>query len=191
MRVPAPLFAATAATAAAALLAIAGCSSVPPAAAPTVSVVNSLSFANAMSGKRDGLRSAWPMHQLAQTTEQFPLAQIKQCDQAGAACSWGVLNAKRTFGRVRAVPAGVALAYELVLDVDRSQRAHGKLQNAAMTIPADVGALALKRTVKREVVLEYGKVQRVELEHGISYELCALRLDAERKPIDTCAIDYI
>jgi hypothetical protein len=179
----------TAFLATAALLAVAGCTSVPPAASPTVSVVNSLSFANAMSGKRDGLRTAWPLHQLAQTTEQFPLAQIKQCEQA--VCSWGVLNARRTFGQVRAGPTGVALTYELVLDVDRSQRAHGKAQNAAMTIPADVAALQLKRTIKREVVLEFGKVQRIEIDHGISYALCALRLDAERKPIDTCPIDYI
>lgn len=175
---------------AAALLVLAGCASIPPAAVPTVSIVNSLSFTNAMSGKRDGLRTAWPMHQLAQTTEQFPLAQIKQCD-AGGACSWGVLKAKRTFGKVRALPNGVALAFDLVLDVERSQRAHGKGQNAAMTIPADVAALQLQRSVQRDVVLEYGKVQRVELEHGISYELCALRLDVQGQPLDTCAIDYI
>ena len=171
--------------------ALAGCTSVPPAATPAVSVVNSLSFTNAMSGKRDGLRSAWPMNQLAQTTEQFPLAQIKQCDQTTSACSWGVLSAKRTFGKVRSVPGGVVLSYELVLDIERSQRAHGKAQNAGMTIPADVPALQLKRTVKNEVTLEYGKVQRIELDHGIGYELCALRLDAERKAVDNCAIDYI
>jgi hypothetical protein len=172
-------------------LCAAGCSTVPPAGAPTVSIVNAISFDNAMSGKRDGLRSAWPMHQLAQTTEQFPLAQLKRCDAAGAACNWGVLSAGRTFGHVRAVPEGVALTVELVLDVDRSQRAHGLGQNAAMTIPADVGALSLKRTVRRDVVLEYGKVQRIEAEHGISYALCALRLDAAGKPVDTCAIDYL
>lgn len=176
---------------AAALLAVAGCASVPPVNTPAVSVVNSLSFSNAMSGKRDGLRSAWPMDQLAQTTEQFPLAQIKQCDKAGAACSWGVLSAKRTFGQVRSVPGGVALSYELVLDLDRSHRAHGKAQNAGMTIPADVPALQLKRTVTREVVLEFGKVQRIELDHGISYALCVLRLDASRKAVDKCEVDYI
>ncbi len=169
----------------------AGCASVPPADTPAVSIVNSISFSNAMSGKRDGLRSAWPMDQLAQTTERFPLAQIKQCDKAGAACSWGVLSARRTFGKVRPGPAGVALAYELVLDVDRSQRVHGKEQNVAMTIPADVPALQLKRTIAREVVLEYGKVQRIDIDHGISFELCALRLDAARQPLDKCEIDYI
>ncbi len=176
---------------AAVLLLAAGCKSVPPAATPTVSIVNSLSFDNAMSGKRDGLRSAWPINQLAQTTEQFPLAQLKRCDKATGACSWGVLNARRTVGKVRTLPAGVALEVELVLDVERSQRAHGKEQNAAMAIPADVTALELKRTVKRELVLEYGKVQRIDAEHGISYELCALRLDAARNPIDKCPIDYI
>ncbi len=60
-----------------------------------------------------------------------------------------------------------------------------------MAIPADVPALQLKRTVKRDVVLEYGKVERIDVEHGISFELCALRLDAARKAVDTCAIDYI
>jgi hypothetical protein len=175
---------------AAGLLVLAGCTSVPPATTPVVSIVNSLGFTNAMTGKRDGLRSAWPMDQLAQSTERFPLALIKQC-QGAAPCSWGVLNAQRTVGKVRPTPSGVTLEYELVLDVARSQRVHGKEQNAAMTIPADVPALELKRTVKREVVLEFGKVQRVELEPGISYAVCALRLDAERKPIDTCAIDYI
>ena len=170
---------------------MAGCTSVPPADAPAVSIVNSISFSNAMSGKRDGLRSAWPMDQLAQTTERFPLAQIKQCDKAGAACSWGVLSASRTFGKVRPVAAGVALSFQLVLDVDRSHRAHGKDLNAAMTIPADVPALQLKRTIAREVVLEYGKVQRIEVDHGISFELCALRLDAARQPLDKCEIDYI
>ncbi len=179
---------------AAALLAIAGCTSVPPAAGPAVSIVNSLSFDNAMSGKRDGVRTAWPMAQLAQTTEQFPLAQVKQCAKTGkpdAPCSWGVLNARRTIGKVRALPTGVALEVELVLDLERSQRVHGKAHNAAMTIPADVPALQLKRTVKRDVVLEYGKVERIDVEHGISFALCALRLDAARKAIDTCAIDYI
>ena len=176
---------------AAVLLLAAGCSTVPQAGAPAVSIVNSLSFDNAMTGKRDGLRSAWPLDQAAQTTEQFPLAQIKRCEQATGLCSWGVLKARRTFGKVRALPTGVALEVEVVLDVERSQRGYGTAQNAAMTIPADVAALALKRTVKREVVLEYGKVQRIEAEHGISYELCALRLDAARNPLDKCAIDYI
>jgi hypothetical protein len=174
-----------------ALALMSGCISAPPADTPAVSIVSSLSFSNAMSGKRDGLRSAWPMDQLSQTTERYPLAQIKQCDKAGAACSWGVLSARRTFGKVRPVAAGVALSYELVLDVDRSHRVHGKEQNAAMTIPADVPALQLKRTIAREVVLEYGKVQRIEIEHGISFELCALRLDAARRPLDKCEIDYI
>ncbi len=178
------------------LLLLAGCAGTPSPDAPVVSIVNSLSFDHAMSGKRDGLRSAWPKEQLAQTTEQFPLAQIKQCDkdkdkeQAGADCRWGVLKAKRTVGKVQAVPGGVALAFELELDIDRSQRAHGKGQNAAMTIPADVAALQLKRTIKQDVVLQFGKAQRFDAEYGVSYELCALRLNAARQPIDKCEVAY-
>ena len=174
-------------------LLLAGCVSAPPADAPVISIVNSLSFEHALDAKRDGLRSAWPMEQLTQTTEQFPLAQIKQCDKdkdkdKAGACRWGVLKARRTVGKVTAVPGGVALAFELELDIERSQRAHGKGQNAAMTIPADVSALQLKRTIKQDVVLQYGKVQRFDAEYGISYELCALRLDGARQPVDKCEI---
>jgi hypothetical protein len=178
--------------AAPAVLALAGCNTIPPAPAPDVSIINSLSFNHAISGKRDAMRTAWPMDQLPQTTELFPLAQVKQCDKTGEPCRWGIVRAKRTFGKVAAAAAGVALELELVLDVARSQRAHGRGQYAAMSIPGSVASIPQGRhTVKRALVLEYGKVQRIDLGHGISYELCALRLDAARKAIDTCAIDYI
>jgi len=175
---------------AAVLLALAGCASVPQDSAPTVSVINSLSFDNAMSGKRDGLRSAWPLDALRLSTEHFPLSQVKLCDQNGAACSWGVLKARRSFGNVRKVPGGVALEVDVTVDVDRSQQANSELQNGAMTIPADVGALRAKRHVTRELVLEYGVVQRIDFDFGIRYELCALRLDVAREPIDKCEIAY-
>jgi hypothetical protein len=177
---------------AAALLALAACASEPPSPAPAVSIVNSLTFDHALSGKRDGVRTAWPMEQLAQSTELFPLAQIKRCASGGASgCQWGVLKVSRTMGEVLASPQGVTLDVELVLDVDRSQTGHGSLQDAAMTVPADVGALQLKRVIRQRVVLEYGKVQQIAAEHGIGYALCAQRLDAARQPLEQCPIDYI
>ena len=174
----------------AALLLI-GCATAPRVVPPGISLVNALTFDNALSGKRDGLRSAWPLAQVAQSTEQFPLAQLKRCKAGAARCSWGVLRSARTFGKVRVLPSGVALEVEVVVDVERSQRAHGGAQNAAMTIPADVDALVLQRTVRRELMLEYGKVQRIDFDHGISYALCAQRLDAARQPLENCPIDYI
>jgi hypothetical protein len=173
---------------AAVLLALAGCASAPQEA--PVSLINSLSFDNALSGKRDGLRSAWPLDKLAQSTEHFPLAQVKQCDSAGL-CSWGVLDARRRFGAVRRVEGGVAVELDLMVDVDRSQQVARAEQNGGMTIPADVGALKAKRAIKREVVLPYGKVERIELDYGIRFELCAFRLDAARKPVEQCDIPYI
>lgn len=173
------------------LLALAGCAQAPKASPPpVVSVINSLSFTNAMTGKRDGLRSAWPMTQLPNSSELFPMAQVKQCDAAGA-CSWGVMRAQRSIGKVRQVDGGVALDVELELDVDRSQRVRRPDQDAAMTIPADVSALQAKRTLKKEVMLEYGKVQRFDFDFGIAFELCALRLDAAEQPVDQCDIPYI
>lgn len=169
------------------LLALAGCAGVPQD--PPVSVINSLSWDNAMSGKRDGLRSAWPLDGLPNATEHFPLAQIKQCDSAGV-CSWGVLNARRTIGKTRKVAGGVAVELDLVVDVDRSQQVARPDQNGSMTIPADVGALQAKKRLQREVVLEFGKVQRIELDYGIRFEMCAFRFDAARQPMEQCEIAY-
>ena len=175
--------------AALALLALAACASVVPDTPTTVSVVNSLSFDNAVSGKRDGLRSAWPAATLGGTTEQFPMAQIRHCDAAGA-CSWGVLKAQRSFGKVREMPRGVALDVDVVVELDRSLHTKDKGLDATLTIPADVGAIKGKLVETRSVVLEYGKVTRIDFKYGISYELCALRLDAARQPMDTCDIAY-
>lgn len=171
------------------LLTLAGCASVRQADTPTVSVINSLSFDNAVTGRRDGLRSAWPLDSLNRATEHFPLAQVKQCDTAGV-CSWGVLKSQRSFSKVRQVPGGVALEVDVQVEVDRSLQADHMNLSAAVTIPADVGALQSKVRVKREVVLEFGKVERIDFDFGIRYELCALRLDAARKPVDTCPIAY-
>lgn len=176
--------------AAIALLALAGCAGVVPDTTPAVSVINSLSFDNAVTGKRDGLRSAWPAATLAGTTEHFPMGQIKQCDQNGAACSWGVLKAQRSFGKVKLVPGGVLVDVEVLAEVDRSQHAKSKDQDASVTIPADVGALQSKRLQKRTMVLEYGKITKIDLNYGITFELCALRLDAARQAIDKCEIAY-
>jgi hypothetical protein len=172
---------------AAGLLVLAGCAATPPS--PPISVINSLSFEHALTGKPDGLRSAWPLGGLANSTENFPMAQIKQCDASGAACKWGVLKARRSFGAARAVEGGVMLELDLLVEVDRSG-AVAKPEQGALTIPSDVGALQLKRQVKRDVMLPFGKVERIELEYGIRFELCAYRLDGARQPVEECAIPY-
>ena len=171
------------------LLTLGGCAAPTPNAGPAVSIINSLSFDHAMSGKRDGLRSAWPADKLAGSTEHFPISQVKQCTPAGA-CSWGVLKAQRSFGKVELVPGGVRVELTVAIDVDRSQKAVSGGEQAAMTIPADVAALQARRTERRAVVLEYGKVTRIDMNYGISYELCALRLDAAREAVDKCPIEY-
>lgn len=171
----------------AAVFSLAGCASVPPDA--PVSLINSLSFDNPMSGMRDGLRSAWPLGSLSHAREDFPLAQVRQCDLAGL-CSWGVLSAHRRFGKVRRTETGVVVELDLEVDVDRSQTAARPEQNAAMTIPPDVGALQAKRHVQRELVLPYGQIERIDLDYGIRFELCAFRLDAARQPVEQCAIPY-
>ena len=181
------------------LMALAGCagsgtstntSATSATSATTVSVINSLSFDNAMTGKRDGLRSAWPAATLARSKEQFPIAQIKHCDKGAPACSWGVLKAHRSFGKVQPVADGVMIEVEVVVDVDRSQHAKGKDQDATLTIPADVVALKATSTQSRSMLLKYGEVTRIDFKYGISYELCALRLDAARQPVDNCEVAY-
>jgi hypothetical protein len=171
----------------AAIVLLAGCASTPPDA--PVSLINSLSYTNPMSGMRDGLRSAWPLTSLSHARENFPLAQVRQCDLAGV-CSWGVLSAHRSFGKVRPIEGGVAVELDLEVDVDRSQAVNRAEQAGAMSIPADVGALQAKRRVQREVVLPFGKVERIDLDYGIRFELCAFRLDAARQPMEQCEIPY-
>jgi hypothetical protein len=176
--------------AAMALLALAACASGVPDTPTTLSVVNSLSYEHAVSGKRDGLRSAWPAATLGGTSEQFPMAQVKQCDAAGTTCSWGVLKAQRTFGKVKEVPQGVAVDVEVVVELDRSLHTRDKGLDATLTIPADVAALKGRLVETRSVVLAYGTVTRIDFKYGISYEMCALRLDAARQPLDKCEIAY-
>lgn len=180
---------------AAALLASAGCAAVrdphdPARTRHTVSVVNSLSWTNAVSDKPDALRTAWPLSSITRHTEQFPLAQVKQCDAAGV-CGWGVMKAQRTLSAPRYVAGGVAMEVELSVDVGRSHDALQGGEDVAMAIPADVPALAAKRTVRKPVVLPYGQVQRIDLDFGIGYDLCAQRLDSAGKPVDACEIPFM
>ncbi len=140
-----------------AALALAGCASISTGDA-TVSVVNSLSFDNAMTGKRDGLRSAWPAATLSGSSEQFPMAQIKRCDAGAPACQWGVLKARRSFGKVVSMEGGVRVDVEVAVEVGRSQQAKDQGQDAALTIPGDVLALKTASTQRRSMVLKYGEV---------------------------------
>ena len=180
---------------AAALLALAGCAALPDPhdqarASQTVSVVNSLSWVDAVTDKPEALRTAWPLRAGVGHTEQFPLAQVRRCDAAGA-CSWGVVRAQRTISAARHVANGVALDVELALDVDRSHEILQGAEKLALAIPADVAALTAKRTLRKSLVLTYGKVERIELDFGIGYNICAQRLDAAGKPVDSCEIPYM
>lgn len=173
----------------AALLALAGCAAIRPTPVPPVSVVNSLSFDNAVSGKRDGLRSVWPASGLARSTEHFPMGQVKRCDAGGAKCKWGVLKAHRSFSQVEVLPDGVMVDVKVAVDVDRSHSAVFGPGQTFLTIPADVGALQSRTTQTRRMKLEYGKVARIDFPLGITYEMCALRNDAAGQPLHQCNIE--
>lgn len=174
---------------AAALLALAGCAELPSGGMPAVSVINSLSFDNAVTGKRDGLRSAWPAHRLAGSAEAFPMGQVKVCDAAGL-CKWGVLKARRTVRKAKPVPGGLAIEVEVAVDVARTHSAMMGADQAAVTIPADVAALQASSVQTRSMVLEYGKVVKIDFPFGISYELCAFRLDGAGQAMEQCEIGY-
>lgn len=181
--------------AAAALLALAGCAALPAAHDPartqhTVSLVNNLSWTNAVTGKPDALRTAWPLAGLARHLEQFPLAQVKQCDAAGV-CQWGVLKAQRMLSAPRYIDGGVALDLALTIDVGRGRDALQGGETVAMAIPLDVPALEGKRSVRTSLVLPYGKVERIDLDFGIAYALCVQRLNPAGQPVDACDIPFL
>ena len=156
-----------------------------------VSMVNSLTWINPMTGKRDGLRSSWQLKAQKGEDEVFPLAQIKQCAADGTSCAWGVMSAHRTLRRFAYAPDGVALDLGLYFDIDRRQEIHRGSFNAAMAIPSDVAALRWRKDELRTLNLKYGKVERIEFEHGVRFEVCVLRYDAAGRALDICEIPYI
>ena len=156
-----------------------------------VAVINSLSWNNPLTGKRDGSRTSWPAKTLQGQDEAFPLAQIRKCDAAGAACSWGVMRAQRSVSRVAYTAAGVNLDLVLAIDIERRQEVRGADFHTAMAIPADVPALQYKKELRQSFMLVYGRVQHIELDHGLSFDLCALRYDAAGRALDVCEIPYI
>lgn len=155
-----------------------------------VSVINSLTWTNPMSGKRDGLRSSWPLKTLKGQSEQFPLAQIRQCN-ANNECSWGVMRAQRTVQEFAYVPGGVTLDLLLAVDIDRRQEVRDGAYQAAMAIPSDIAVLKVNRQLQRKLTLEYGKLQHIDVDFGVRLDVCAMRFDAAGKALDECDIPHI
>ena len=160
-------------------------------AGQTVAVVNSLSWDNPLTGKRDGVRTSWPIKDGKIAAEYFPLAQLKQCDAAGNACAWGVMRAWRSAPTLAYVDGGVDVALSVAIDVARRQDARQGETQTAMAIPQDVAALAGKKQVQPRWKLKYGKVEQVDLDYGVRYQVCVQRYDAAGKAIDTCDIPFI
>lgn len=156
-----------------------------------VSLVNSLSWTNALSGKRDGSRSSWPLPQAAGHEERFPLAQLKQCKGDGEPCAWGVMRAQRSYGAVHYVAGGMTVEVALQVDIDRRQEMHKPEFNTAMAIPSDVPGLRSTKEVRRILTLQYGKIQHIDFDYGVGFDVCALRYDAAGHALDSCDIPYI
>jgi hypothetical protein len=156
-----------------------------------VSLVNSLNWTNALSGKRDGSRSSWPLKDPAGRNEVFPLAQLKQCDQNGGACAWGVMSAHRSISGIAYGPDSVSFDLVLQIDIDRRQEMHKPEFNTAMAIPGDVATLRSTKEVRRRLTLQYGKVQHIAFDYGVGFDVCVLRYDAAGHALDTCDIAYI
>jgi hypothetical protein len=167
----------------------------PARAGQTVSVINAMTWTNPLSGKPDGVRTTWPLAQLAGHEEIFPLAQINNCPQkAGAAavpCAWGVLSASRNIKRYDYINGGVTLDLDLLVDVHRRQQDRRRNFHTSMAIPNDVTALQYRKAMQNGVALPYGKVYRIDLEYGLRFEICAQRLDQAGRALDKCDIPYI
>ena len=154
-----------------------------------VAVVNSLSWDNPLTGKRDGVRTSWPVENGKVAVEPFALAQLKQCD-AGS-CAWGVMRAQRSAPTLVYTPGGVDLSFVLDVDVARSQELHTDQVNMSVTIPKDVTVLSSRQQLRPALHLKYGKVEQVDLDYGVRYQVCVQRYDAAGKVIDRCEIPYI
>lgn len=160
-------------------------------AGQTVAIVNSLSWDNPLTGKRDGVRTSWPLKDGKVAAEYFPLAQLKQCDADNKACAWGVMRAWRDAPRFSYTQDGIDLSFALDMEVTRRQQARQGEVQTSMAIPQDVAALAGKRQVQPSLSLKYGKVEQIKLDYGVRYQVCVQRYDAAGKVIDSCEIPYI
>jgi hypothetical protein len=162
----------------------------PPAQRQYVSVINSLNWTDALSGKPDGLRSSWPLESLRGHQETFPLAQIKQCNADGEGCAWGVMSAQRIITKFSYVPGGISLDMALKINIGRSAQLRQPGLDTAITMPSDVPALRWSGGGERNFMLVFGKVQRIEFDYGIGFDVCALRYDANGRALDVCDIRY-
>lgn len=153
----------------------------------SVVVINAISWPDAVGGQPQAARSSWPLAQLANHEEVFPLAQVKHCP-ATAPCAWGVLAATRSFTRYQYEPGGITLDLGLNVDVHRRQPDRRNNQHTSVAIAADVPALSYQRSVLQSVSLPYGQVYRIDMEYGIRYQLCAQRVDAAGRPLDRCLL---
>ncbi|WP_141213382.1 hypothetical protein [Janthinobacterium sp. PC23-8] len=174
------------------LSACAGFSTAPGLdAGQTVSLVNSLTWVNPMSGKRDGVRTSWPIKHGKVAAEYYPLAQLKRCDAQQKQCAWGVMRAQRSAPSFTYADGGVNMTFALAIDVARRQEVRQSEVQTAMAIPQDVAALAGTQQLQHTIGLKYGKVEQMELDFGVRYQVCAQRLDAAGKAIDQCDIPFI
>lgn len=155
-----------------------------------VSIINSLTWTNPMTGKRDGLRTSWPLKGLKGQDEQFPLAQVRECHPAGA-CSWGVMLAHRKLNDYTYTEQGVTVDLTLGLNIDRRQEVKRPDYQAAMAIPSDVAVVRVTRELARKLTLQYGKAQHIDADYGVRLDVCVLRYDAAGQAIDVCDIPYI
>lgn len=155
-----------------------------------VVVVNSMTWPDSASGRTDGKRTVWPLEQLGNHEEIFPLAQLKYCPPA-LPCAWGVLSASRNVTRYKYEAGGVTLDLGMNVDVHRRQQDRRRNSHTSIAIPADVPAMSYQRVLQETVSLPYGKVYSVDMDYGIKYQLCAQRMDAAGKPLDKCEIPPI
>lgn len=157
----------------------------------TVALVNSLSWINPLSGKRDGVRTSWPIKHGKVAAEYFPLSQLKRCTAQDKQCAWGVMRAQRSAPSFAYAEGGVNMTFALAIDVARRQEARQGEVQTAMAIPSDVPALSGKQQVQHVIGLKYGKVEQIELDYGVRYQVCAQRHGADGKAIDKCEIPFI
>ncbi|TWI65441.1 hypothetical protein IP91_02851 [Pseudoduganella lurida] len=163
----------------------------PARAKQSVSIVNKMSWTNPLSGKADGVRTAWPLAQLANHEEIFPLAQLKGCTDQAVPCAWGVLSASRSITRWDYMAGGVTLDVGVLVDVHRRQQDRRRDFHTSMAIPSDVPALSYRKVTQQGVALPYGKVYRIDFDYGVRFEICAQRLDENGRALDNCDIPYI
>lgn len=112
------------------------------------------------------------------------LLSVRKCDRARTACTDGIakVTGQITVEDVKGNEATISVS--LTYDLGRRQVISSPGQFASREIPADIPALNGNSHYAKIAIVPFGQMRRVELDHGVNFDICVLPINQYLQPID-------